>query len=158
MSTQPFPSLAENPTAFTTEDTLRLRSGQATEHEEEFKSVLDEPWKIRVLPEPAKLPPGVLPAPEAHVARSLPWRRGDVARLKDDSPEGMMRYIATHTSGWWQELAERALRDNDKAERMAREAGWQPGQYWSLEVDAEARQKLLDAEEAKRQEHESWQD
>jgi hypothetical protein len=33
---------------------------------------------------------------------------------------------------------------------MAREQGWQYGQYWALEVDAEAKQKLLEAEEAKR--------
>jgi hypothetical protein len=52
-------------------------------------------------------------------------------------------------------MAERALRDTEKAERMAREAGWQPGQYWSLEVDAEAKQKLLEAEEAKRQREEA---
>jgi len=148
MSTQPFSSIeATTPKPFTTEDT--------EEHREELKSLLDEPWKVTILPEPPRLPPGVLPAPEAHAARSLPWRKGDVARLKDDSPEGMMRYIAMHTSGWWQELAERALRDNEKAERMAREAGWQPGQYWSLEVDAEAKQKLLDAEEAKRQREEA---
>jgi hypothetical protein len=89
------------------------------------------------------------------VAKSLPWRRGDVTRLKDDSPKGMMEYITTHTTGWWQEMAERALRDTEKAERMAREAGWQPGQYWSLEVDAEAKQKLLDAEEARRQREEA---
>jgi hypothetical protein len=148
MSTQPFSSIeATTPKPFTTEDT--------EEHREELKSLLDEPWKITILPEPARLPPGVLPAPEPHAAKSLPWRRGDVTRLKDDSPEGMMRYIAMHTSGWWQELAERALRDNEKAERMAREAGWQPGQYWSLEVDAEAKQKLLDAEEARRQREEA---
>ena len=27
---------------------------------------------------------------------------------------------------------------------MAREAGWQHGQYWALEVDSEAKQKLLE--------------
>jgi hypothetical protein len=62
----------------------------------------------------------------------------------------MMEYIATHSTGWWKEMAERALRDTEKAERMAREQGWQPGQCWALEVDAEAKQKLLDAEEANR--------
>ena len=41
-------------------------------------------------------------------------------------------------------MAERALRDTEKAKRMAEEAGWQPGQYWSLEVDAERKQKLLE--------------
>ena len=146
MSTQPFSSLSENSKPFSTEAT--------EEHRGELKSLLDEPWKITILPEPPRLPPGVLPAPEPHVAKSLPWRRGDVTRLKDDSPKGMMEYIASHTNGWWQELAERALRDNEKAERLARKAGWQPGQYWSLEVDAEAKQKLLDAEEAKRQREE----
>ncbi|HET9182610.1 MAG TPA: hypothetical protein VFP59_10785 [Candidatus Angelobacter sp.] len=120
-----------------------------------YKSLLDEPWKVTLVPEPPRLPPGVLPAPDPHEAKSLPWRRGDVARLKDDSPRGMMEYIATHTNGWWQELAERALRDNEKAERLVREQGWQPGQYWSLEVDAEAKQKLLDAEETKRQREEA---
>jgi hypothetical protein len=147
MSTQPSSVETTIPTPFTTEDT--------EEHREELKSLLDEPWKVTILPDPPKLPPGVLPAPDPHAAKSLPWRRGDVTRLKDDSPKGMMEYIAMHTSGWWQELAERALRDNDKAERMAREAGWQPGQYWSLEVDAEAKQKLLEAEEAKRQREEA---
>ena len=163
MLTQPSSLETTIPTPFTTEVTEK--------HRGEFKSLLDEPWRVRVLPEPPKLPPGVtpqpansgpsggpvswLPAPEPHVAKALPWRRGDVTRLKDDSPKGMMEYIAMHTSGWWQELAERALRDNDKAERMAREAGWQPGQYWSLEVDAEAKQKLLEAEEARRQREEA---
>src|SRR5689334_7426549 len=147
MSTQPSSVETTIPTPFTTEDT--------EEHREELKSLLDEPWKVTILPDPPKLPPGVLPAPDPHAAKSLPWRRGDVTRLKDDSPKGMMEYIAMHTSGWWQELADRALRDNDNAERMAREAGWQPGQYWSLEVDAEAKQKLLEAEEAKRQREEA---
>ena len=117
---------------------------------ENHRSLLDEPWKVVMLPEEPKLPPGVWPAPEPHEAKSLPWRVGDVTRLKDDSPKGMMEYIATHSTGWWKEMAERALRDTEKAERMAREQGWQPGQYWALEVDAEAKQKLLDAEEAKR--------
>jgi hypothetical protein len=34
--------------------------------------------------------------------------------------------------------------------RAPREQGWQYGQYWALEVDAEAKQKLLEAEEARR--------
>ena len=179
MATQPF-SLVETTTTkpFTTEATEEHRelpqastgrSACATQFS--TASLLDEPWKITILPEAPKLPPGVapqpansgpsggpvnlLPAPEAHAARSLPWRKGDVTRLKDDSPEGMMRYIATHATGWWQEMAERALRDTEKAERRAREAGWQPGQYWSLEVDAEAKQKLLEAEEARRQREEA---
>jgi hypothetical protein len=159
MSTQPFSSLES-----TTQKPFAIDDTE--EHRKEFKSALDGPWKVRVLPEGPELPPGVspqpadigpsggpvkwLPAPEAQVAKSLPWRKGDVTRLKDDSPEGMMRYIATHTSGWWQEMAERALRDTEKARRMAEEAGWQPGQYWSVEVDAEAKQKLLEAEEARR--------
>ncbi len=114
-------------------------------------SVLDEPWKITILPEEPQRAVRLVAAPEEQPARkSLPWKPGDVARLKDDSPEGMIRYIATHTTGWWQEMAERALRDTEKAERMAREAGWQPGQYWSLQVDPEAREKLLAAEEARR--------
>jgi len=117
---------------------------------QDHKSLLDEPWKVVVLPEEPKLPPGVWPAPEPHEAKSLPWRVGDVGRLKDDSPKGMMEYIATHSTGWWREMAERALRDTEKAERLAREQGWEYGQYWALEVDAEAKQKLLDAEEAKR--------
>jgi hypothetical protein len=169
MSTQPFSSIeTATPKPFTTEATeateehrdlpkspqLPKLPGLENQHSQ-ATSVLDGPWKIRVLPESPKLPPGVLPAPEPHAPKSLPWRRGDVTRLKDDSPKGMMEYIATHTRGWWQELAERALRDNDKAERMAREAGWQPGQYWSLEVDAEAKQKLLEAEEARRQREEA---
>jgi hypothetical protein len=43
-------------------------------------SLLDEPWRVRVLPEAPKLPPGVLPSPEPHVARSksLAWRKCDV--------------------------------------------------------------------------------
>ena len=132
-------------------------------------SLLDGPWKIRILPDEPELPAAPtqfkigpngellqwLPAPDPHAVKSQPWRRGDVTRLKDDSPRGMMEYIATHTNGWWQELAERALRDNEKAERQVREAGWQPGQCWALEVDAEAKQKLLDAEEAKRQREEA---
>src|SRR6185312_6883644 len=111
---------------------------------QDHKSLLDEPWKVTLIP--AAAPVGEDP----HAAKSLPWRVGDVTRLKDDSPKGMMEYIATHSTGWWREMAERALRDTDKAERMAREAGWQHGQYWALEVDAEAKQKLLEAEEARR--------
>ena len=132
-------------------------------------SLLDGPWKVTILPDEPEVPTAPtqvkigpngellqwLPAPDPHAVKSQPWRRGDVARLKDDSPRGMMEYIATHTNGWWQELAERALRDNEKAERQVREAGWQPGQCWALEVDAEAKQKLLDAEEAKRQREEA---
>ena len=83
---------------------------------------------------------------DPHAAKSLPWRVGDVTRLKDDSPKGMMEYIATHSTGRWREMAERPLLDTEKAERMAREQGWQYGQYWTLEVDEEAKQKLLDAE------------
>ena len=98
------------------------------------KSLLDEPWKVTLIP--AAAPVGEDP----HAARSLPWHAGDVTRLKDDSPKGMMEYIATHSTGWWREMAERALRDTEKAERMAREAGWEYGQYWALEVDAEAKQ------------------
>ena len=108
------------------------------------KSLLDEPWKVTLIP--AAAPVGEDP----HAAKALPWRVGDVTRLKDDSPKGMMEYIATHSTGWWREMAARALRDTEKAESMAREAGWEYGQYWALEVDAEAKQKLLDAEEAKR--------
>jgi hypothetical protein len=108
------------------------------------KSLLDEPWKVTLIP--AAGPVGEDP----HEAKSLPWRLGDVTRLKDDSPKGMMEYIATHSTGWWHEMAERALRDTEKAERMAREQGWEYGQYWALEVDAEAKQNLLDAEEARR--------
>ena len=111
---------------------------------QDHKSLLDEPWKVTLIP--AAAPVGEDP----HAAKSLPWRVGDVTRLKDDSPKGMMEYIATHSTGWWREMAERALRDTEKAESMAREAGWQHGQYWALEVDAEAKQKLLEAEEAKR--------
>src|SRR6185312_9193945 len=77
------------------------------------KSLLDEPWKVTLIP--AAEPAGEDP----HAAKSLPWRVGDVTRLKDDSPKGMMEYIATHSTGW------------------------------GLEVDAEAKQKLLDAEEAR---------
>ncbi|HET9184382.1 MAG TPA: hypothetical protein VFP59_19850 [Candidatus Angelobacter sp.] len=163
MSTQPLSSF-ETTTAkpFATDGTEEHRrepqgstDRSVCATQSEFKSLLDEPWKVTLVPEPPRLPPGVLPAPEPHTPKSLPWRRGDVARLKDDSPRGMMEYIATHTNGWWQELAERALRDNEKAERLVREQGWQPGQYWSLEVDAEAKQKLLDAEEAKRQREEA---
>jgi hypothetical protein len=144
MSTQPFSAL-ENPKPFTTEAHREVstdRSVCATRSES--RSLLDEPWKVTLIP--AEEPVGEDP----HAARSLPWRVGDVTRLKDDSPKGMMEYIATHSTGWWHEMAERALRDTEKAERMAREQGWQNGQYWALEVDAEAKQKLLDAEEAKR--------
>src|SRR6185312_12848774 len=108
------------------------------------QSVLDEPWKVTLIPAAA---PAV---DEPQARKSLPWRMGDVTRLKDDSPEGMMKYIATHSTGWWQEMAERALKDTEKARRMAEEQGWQPGQYWSLDVDAEAREKLLAAEEVRR--------
>src|SRR6185312_12410045 len=100
-------------------------------------------WKVTLLP----AAPAV---DEPQARRSLPWRMGDVTRLKDDSPEGMMKYIATHSTGWWQEMAERALRDTEKARRMAEEQGWQPGQYWQLDVDAEAREKVLAAEESRR--------
>jgi hypothetical protein len=158
MSTQPFSSL-ETQAPPCTDKSVCATPAQRT-------SLLDEPWKVVVLPEEPKLPPGLTPqpanigpsgdpvklwpAPEPRAAKSLPWRVGDVTRLKDDSPKGMMEYIATHSTGWWQEMAQRALRDTEKAERMAREQGWQPGQYWALEVDAEAKQKLLEAEEAKR--------
>jgi hypothetical protein len=113
------------------------------------RSLLDEPWKVTLIPAAAPVDE------DPHAHRSLPWRVGDVTRLKDDSPKGMMEYIATHSTGWWREMAERALRDTEKAERMAREAGWQHGQYWALEVDAEAKQKLLDAEEARRMREEA---
>ena len=136
MSTQPFSSLSEHPTPLTTEAT--------EEHREQRKSLLDEPWKVTLIP--AAAPVGEDP----QAVKSLPWRVGDVTRLKDDSPKGMMEYIATHSTGWWREMAERALRDTEKAERMAREQGWEHGQYWALEVDAEAKQKLLEAEEARR--------
>src|SRR6185437_15652683 len=111
---------------------------------QDHKSLLDEPWKVTLIP--AAAPVGEDP----HAAKSLPWRVGDVTRLKDDSPKGMMEYIAMHSTGWWHEMAQRALRDTEKAESMAREAGWEHGQYWALEVDAEAKQKLLEAEEARR--------
>src|SRR6185437_4388472 len=115
----------------------------ALQNQNQPQSLLDEPWKVTLLP----AAPAV---DEPQARRSLPWRMGDVTRLKDDSPEGMMKYIATHTTGWWQEMADRALRDTEKARRMAEEQGWQPGQYWQLEVDAEAREKVLAAEEARR--------
>src|SRR6185437_11767066 len=148
MSTQPFFSLSENSTPFTTEDTEEHRERQTNTDKSvcatQATSLLDEPWKVTLIP--AGAPVGEDP----HAAKSLPWRVGDVTRLKDDSPKGMMEYIATHSTGWWREMAERALRDTEKAERMAREQGWQHGQYWALEVDVEAKQKLLEAEEAKR--------
>lgn len=112
--------------------------------------VLDGPWKVVRLAEGDKLPPGVIAGPEPHLAKSLPWRRGDVTRLTDDTPEGMMRYIATHTSGWWQEMAERALRDTETANRMAEELGILPGQHWTIELDTEVREKQRAAEEARR--------
>ena len=127
-----------------------LEGARESETQPHTTSVLDEPWRVAMLPEQAKLPPGVLPAPGAQAIRSQPWRRGDVTRLKEDTPEGMMRYIATHTTGWWQEMAERALRDTEKATRMAREAGWQHGQYWTLEVDAEAKERMRAQEEGRR--------
>ncbi len=143
MSAQPFS--AQNQNLLTAQDPLTeqnpLTTVDATEHKGR-QSVLDEPWKITLLATPAE--------EEPQARRSTPWRRGDVTRLKDDTPEGMMRYIATHTTGWWQEMAERALRDTEKARQMAEEAGCQQGQYWSLEMDAEARQKLLAAEEERR--------
>jgi hypothetical protein len=158
MSTQPLASLeTPNQSLLTTDATLRLRSEEGPEHKEEhraeenlqdLKFVVDEPWKIKILPEEPKLPPGVLPGPE-HAARSLPWKMGDVARLKDDSPEGMMRYIATHSTGWWKEMAQRALRDTERAEREAAAAGVQYGQLWTLEVDVEAKEKLRAQEEAR---------
>jgi hypothetical protein len=121
------------------------------ENQQQGESVLDQPWRVTMLPD-GEVPTMALPSPDAERPRkSLPWKTGDVTRLRDDSPEGMMRYIATHTTGWWQEMAERALRDTEKARRMAEEAGWQPGQYWSLQVDAEAREKLRAQEEARRQ-------
>lgn len=159
MSTQPLASLeTPNQSLLTTDATLRLRSEEGPEHKEEhraeenlqdLKFVVDEPWKIKILPEEPKLPPGVLPGPEAHAAKSLPWKMGDVARLKDDSPEGMMRYIATHSTGWWKEMAQRALRDTERAEREAAAAGVQYGQLWTLEVDVEAKEKLRAQEEAR---------
>ena len=106
---------------------------------QDHKSLLDEPWKVTLIPAGAPV------SEDPQAAKSLPWRVGDVTRLKDDSPKGMMEYIATHSTGWWHEMAQRALRDTEKAESRAREAGWQHGQYWALEVDAEAKQKLLDA-------------
>src|SRR6185312_3163513 len=111
---------------------------------QDHKSLLDEPWKVTLIPAGAPV------SEDPQAAKSLPWRVGDVTRLKDDSPKGMMEYIATHSTGWWHEMAQRALRDTEKAESMAREAGWQHGQYWALEVDSEAKQKLLEAEEARR--------
>jgi len=153
MSTQPFSSLSENSTPFTTEDTEEHRERQTNTDKSvcatQATSLLDEPWKVTLIP--AGAPVGEDP----HAAKSLPWRVGDVTRLKDDSPKGMMEYIATHSTGWWREMAERALRDTEKAERMAREAGWQHGQYWALEVDAEAKQKLLEGEEARQAREES---
>ncbi|MGH9569393.1 MAG: hypothetical protein ACRD4F_07120, partial [Candidatus Angelobacter sp.] len=147
MSTQPLASLE-------TQNQNPLAAGATEEHGAEenlqdLKFVVDEPWKIKILPEEPKLPPGVLPRPEAHAAKSLPWKMGDVARLKDDSPEGMMRYIATHSTGWWKEMAQRALRDTERAEREAAAAGVQYGQYWTLEVDVEAKEKLRAEEEAR---------
>ncbi|HKW75375.1 MAG TPA: hypothetical protein VJN64_07615 [Terriglobales bacterium] len=117
-----------------------------------MKFVLDEPWRVKILPqqEPERLPPGVLPKPEPLNPRQLPWRPGDVARLKDDTPEGMMKYIATHTTGWWQEMAQRALRDTERAQRRAEEAGVQHGQYWTLELDVETKERLRREEEARR--------
>ena len=149
MSTQPFSSFPESPKFFTTEATEEHRGSEDMSTDRsvcatQATSLLDEPWKVTLIP--AGAPMGEDP----HAAKSLPWRVGDVTRLKDDSPKGMMEYIATHSTGWWREMAERALRDTEKAERMAREAGWQHGQYWALEVDADAKQKLLEAEEAKR--------
>ena len=137
MSTQPTP-LPELPTMPKSPEFER--QNQIQDH----KSLLDEPWKVTLIP--AAAPVGEDP----YAAKALPWREGDVTRLKDDSPKGMMEYIATHSTGWWREMAARALRDTEKAERLAREQGWDYGQYWALEVDAEAKQKLLDAEEAKR--------
>ena len=135
---------AQNQDLLTAQDPLRqdpLTTEDATEHKGR-PSLLDEPWRITLLAAPAEDPP--------QARRSMPWRRGDVTRLKDDTPEGMMRYIATHSTGWWQEMAERALRDTEKARQMAEEAGCEQGQYWSLEVDAEARLKLLAAEQERR--------
>src|SRR6185437_4905111 len=85
----------ENQNPLTTEAT--------EEHREHRKFLLDEPWKVTLIP--AGAPVGEDP----HAAKSLPWRVGDVTRLKDDSPKGMMEYIATHSTGWWREMAERAL-------------------------------------------------
>jgi hypothetical protein len=142
MSAQSFST--QNQNLLTAQDPLTeqnpLTTVDVTEHKGR-QSVLDEPWKITLLAAPAE--------EEPQARRSLPWRRGDVTRLKDDTPEGMMRYIATHTTGWWQEMAERALRDTEKARQKAEEEGCQQGQYWSLEVDADAREKLLAAEEAR---------
>ncbi len=166
MSTQSISPL-ENQNPFTTEAAEERReqpksATEATEkHRQEedledsyagMKFVLDEPWRVKILPqqEPKRLPPGVLPKPEPINPRQQPWRMGDVTRLKDDSPEGMMKYIATHSTGWWQEMAQRALRDTERAERRAKEAGVEHGQYWTLELDVETREKLRLAEEARR--------
>jgi hypothetical protein len=134
MFTQPFSSLeTTTPKLFTTENTEEHREESqgstgksACATQTRATSLLDEPWKVTLVP--AGAPVGEDP----HAAKSLPWHVGDVTRLKDDSPKGMMEYIATHSTGWWREMAERALRDTEKAERMAHEAGWEYGQYWAL--------------------------
>ena len=154
MSTHSFSSPeTENLKTLTAEIAEERREEEPQEESyADMKFVLDEPWRVKILPkqEPEKLPPGVLPKPEPFNPRQQPWRPGDVTRLKDDTPEGMMKYIATHTTGWWQEMAQRALRDTERAQRRAEEAGVQYGQYWTLELDAETKEKLRLAEEARR--------
>ena len=146
-------SSSEHLNSSTGKSACATHSNQATALQTESQRanpVFDGPWKVAIEAEPEMLPPGVIPGPQPHESISLPWRPGDVARLKDDSPEGMMRYIATHTTGWWQDMALRALRDTEKAERMAEQMGIRPGQYWTVVVDAEAKERMLAAQEAQR--------
>lgn len=109
-------------------------------------SLPEEPWRIKVLARDPYRTQTALPQQR----KTLPWRMGDVSRLKNDSPEGMMRYIAMHCDGLWGQMAERAIRDVARIEQMAEEAGVQPGQCWTLQVDEEARARMRGQEEERR--------
>ncbi len=113
----------------------------------------DEPWRVRIVrPEEEKGFSDMdewRAAARARMERVQPWRAGDLARLKDDTPKGVLKYVATHTDSIWGQLAAKALLDADRLEQLAKE-NVPYGQTWTVETDLEKVKQTKEEREARK--------
>ncbi len=179
MSTQAFSSVPPTPTTtpFTTKDTKEHEGENQLQKQntpapwrDPFEVRMDvpgatplpdEPWRITIVraEEQPQLEgwAGVEAGRKAALARLervQRWRAGDLGRLKDDTPYGVMKYIATHTDGIWGQLAAKALRDAERLEKLARE-NVPYGQTWTVETDLDKLREMKEEREAQRTKEEA---
>ena len=109
----------------------------------------DEPWRVKIWSEADDARERA--TPQLKVAR---WRAGDLARLKEDTPHGVLKYVATHDDGFWGQMAAKLLKDADRLEEMAKEVV--PfGTAWHVDTDLEKLQQLKEEREARRAKEEA---